>query len=211
MMNLVARCSERTTAALTSTTSERPEKTRHESQTLLWVRKLRSTIERWDPLFAVTRGHERHRPVVCVHSSSYSEWNIDKTWSFQEWKSDQLMDIRTERPVVSSQHTDQFVIEDDETESEMSLGSRSFLDRVNNQDRCRSWETRIRTVKNEQTRRWINVKVVRRLTRFTNASNLREWSIRKRGQSTIHQLYDGPSFSPWVRYQERKISWASIW
>ena len=33
MMNLVARCSERTPAVLSSTASESPEKSRHESQT----------------------------------------------------------------------------------------------------------------------------------------------------------------------------------
>ena len=34
---------------------------------------------------------------------------------------------------------------------------------------------------------------------------------RKRSQSRIHQLYDGPSFSPWVRHQERTTSRTSIW
>ena len=83
------------------------------------------------------------RPVVCAHSSSYPEWYVDKTWSSQEWKSDELMDDRTERPVVCSQQADQFVIENDETnsyteaESEMSLKSRSFLHRVNDQVRKR--------------------------------------------------------------------------
>ena len=105
-----------------------------------------------------------HRPVVYAHSSSYSEWNVDDTWSSQEWKSDELMDDRTVRPVVCSQRASQtrfsrdcknvileeeenpdrpgrpvvcsqrahqFVIEDDETESGLSLGSRSFLHRVN--------------------------------------------------------------------------------
>ena len=28
--------------------------------------------------------HERTRPIENTHSSSYSEWNIDKTWSSQE-------------------------------------------------------------------------------------------------------------------------------
>ena len=32
-------------------------------------------------------------------SSDYSEWNIDDKWSSQEWKSDELMEVRTERPV----------------------------------------------------------------------------------------------------------------
>ena len=36
-------------------------------------------------------------------------------------------------------------------------------------------------------------------------------ALRKRGRSKIHQLYDGPSFSPWVRHQERNSSRTSIW
>ena len=53
------------------------------------------------------------------------------------------MEDTTVRPVVSSQHTDQFTIENDETnsyteaESELSLESRSFLNRVNDQVRKR--------------------------------------------------------------------------
>ena len=138
MMNLVSRCSERTPDELPSTASESPVKTRHESQT---------------PLSLQTGKHYRTgRPVVYAHSSSYSEWNVDETWSSLEWKSDELMDDRMERPVVSSQRASQtrfsrdckkvileeanhdrterpvvcsqrahqFVIEDDETESELS-------------------------------------------------------------------------------------------
>ena len=100
-------------------------KTRHESQT---------------PLSPQTEKYDRTgRPVVCAHSSSYSEGNIDKTWSSQEYKSGELMDDRTVRPAVCSQQADQFIIENDETtsyteaESELSLGSRSFLHRVNDQ------------------------------------------------------------------------------
>ena len=101
MMNLVSRCSERTRAVLSSTASESPGKTRQESQT---------------PLSPHTDKYDRTvRPVVCAHSSSYSEWNIDKTWSSQEWKSDELMDDRTGRPVVNAQHTDRFIIQNDET------------------------------------------------------------------------------------------------
>ena len=129
MMNLVSRCSERTPTVLSSTASESPGKTRHESQT---------------PLSPQTEKYDRTgRPVVYAHSSSYSEWNIDKTWSSQEWKSDELMEDRTGRPVVNAQHTDRFIIENDEmnsyaeAESELSLGSRSFLHRVNDQVRKR--------------------------------------------------------------------------
>ena len=131
-MNLVSRCSGRTPVVLSSTASESPGKTRHESQT---------------PLSPQTEKYERtgrpvicsegaHRPVENAYSSSYSEWNVGETWSSQEWKSDELMDDRTVRPVVNAQHTDRFIIENDETnsyaeaESELSLGSRSFLHRV---------------------------------------------------------------------------------
>ena len=92
---------------------------------LLLARELSSITER--------------RLVKDAYSSSYSEWNVDKTWSSQEWTSDELMEDRTGRPVVSSQQADRFIIENDGTnfytqaESELSLGSRSFLYRVNDQ------------------------------------------------------------------------------
>ena len=77
-------------------------------------------------------------------SSSYSEWNIDEKWSSQEWKSDEMLEARTGRPVGGqpfTQHTDKFVIDDvgmdsdTITESNLSLMPRSFLHRVN--DRLR--------------------------------------------------------------------------
>ena len=80
-------------------------------------------------------------------SSNYSEWNIDGKWSSQEWKSDEMLEARRERPVggqpagLLTQHTDRFVIDNDDmdsntvTESDLSLKSRSFLHRAN--DRVR--------------------------------------------------------------------------
>ena len=68
-------------------------------------------------------------------SSNYSEWNIDDKRSSQVWKSDEMLGTSTGRPVF-----DTFVIDDDmdsdiATESNRSLRSRSFLNRVN--DRLR--------------------------------------------------------------------------
>ena len=66
-----------------------------------------------------------------------------ETWCSLEWKSDELMDDRTGRLVVTAQHTDRFIVENDkmssytEAESEMSIESRSFLNRVNDQVRKR--------------------------------------------------------------------------
>ena len=80
-------------------------------------------------------------------SSSYSELNADKNWSSQEWKSDELMEVRTGRPVYEQPHglftghTDKFIVDDDDmdsdtvAESDMSLLSTSFFHGVN--DRVR--------------------------------------------------------------------------
>ena len=135
MMSLIARAP----SALSSSASESPGKTRYESQSPPSMQ-----AEKYDrtgkPVVCRVKSHERHhhRPVESTHSASCSEWNIDKAWSSQEWKSDELMDDKTGRPVVFPQGgAQQFVFEDDETESELSLGSRSFLHRVNDQVRKR--------------------------------------------------------------------------
>ena len=118
---------------LASTVSESPGNTRHERQFLLSSR---------------TEQHQRTgRPVENAYSSSYSEWNVDETWSSQEWKSDELMEVRTGVPVLFAQHTDRFIVENDnmdsdtEAESEMSLKSRSFLHRLNDQVRKRQYQS----------------------------------------------------------------------
>ena len=90
MMNLVSRCSERTLDVLPSTASENPVQF---------------------PLSSRTEQHHiTERPVVDAYSPSYSDWNVDKTWSSQEWKSDELMEVRTGRPVLFAQHTDRFIV-----------------------------------------------------------------------------------------------------
>ena len=137
MMNLVSRCSERNPTVLASTASESPGKTRHESQL---------------PLSSWNEQHQRTgRPVLDACSSNYSEWNIGDKWSSQEWKSDELMEVRTGRPVYEqppglfTEHTDKFIVDDNDVDSDIhaesvvSLLSRSFLHRVN--DRCERFKT----------------------------------------------------------------------
>ena len=70
-------------------------------------------------------------------SSNYLEWNIDDKWSSLEWKHGEMLGASTGRPI-----DDNFVIDDDMdsdtvTESNLSLRSRSFLNRVNDQARKR--------------------------------------------------------------------------
>ena len=75
-------------------------------------------------MFALNEEHTRFNHVSLVNTSTSLE---------EEENHD-----RTEKPVVCPQRgAQQFVIEDDETESELSLGSRSFLNRVNDQVRKR--------------------------------------------------------------------------
>ena len=54
-------------------------------------------------------------------SSDYSEWNIDDKWSSQEWKSGEMLEARTVRPV-----DDKFVIDDD-MDSDTTTESNLFL------------------------------------------------------------------------------------
>ena len=80
-MNSVSRCSERTPDVLASAASESLVKTRYESQI---------PLSSWN---------EHERLVMSASSSDYSEWNIDEKRSTQEWKSDDLVEARTVRPV----------------------------------------------------------------------------------------------------------------
>ena len=122
MMNLVSRCNARNPNVLASTASESPEDTRYESQNV--------------PLSSLNEQQtSTGRPVLGASSSNCCEWNIDDKWSSPEWKSNEMLGARTERPV-----NDKFVIDDDMdsdtvAESDLSLESRSFLSRVN--DRLR--------------------------------------------------------------------------
>ena len=109
---------------------------------------MKTRYESQIPLSSWTEQHLRtERLVKDALSSSYSEWNVDEKWSSQEWKFDQVMEVRTGRPVdeqppgLFAEHTDRFIVDDDDmdcntiAESDMSLKSRSLLQRVN--DRVR--------------------------------------------------------------------------
>ena len=92
-----------------------------------------------DPKTASDYYHEQS--IESSFSARYSKWDDNKAWSSQEWKSDELMEVRKGRLVIFPQHTDRFIVENDNmdsdtaTESDLSLKSRSFLHRVN--DRVR--------------------------------------------------------------------------
>ena len=80
------------------------------------------------------------RPVVCSQGASQTRFSREcKNVILEEEENHE----RTVRPVVCSQRARQFDIEDDETESELSFGSRSFLHRVNDQVRKRQKQSSI--------------------------------------------------------------------
>ena len=85
---------------LPSTASESPVKTKSESQIPLssWKEQQTST----------------ERPVMGASSSDCTEWNIDEKWPSQEWKSGEMLEARTVRPVGGKtvhQDTDKIVID----------------------------------------------------------------------------------------------------
>ena len=92
MMSLIATAP----SALSSSASESPAKRSYESQSPLsaQAKMYDRTVK---PVVCRDTSHEQrhhHRFVESTHSASYSEWDADKAWSSQEWKSDELMDDR---------------------------------------------------------------------------------------------------------------------
>ena len=107
---------------LASTASESPRETKSQSQNV--------------PLSSLNvQQTSTERPVLDRSSSNYSEWNIDNKWCSQVWKSGEMSNTRTERPVYDKIVIDDDMDSDTATESNLSPRSRSFLNRVN--DRLR--------------------------------------------------------------------------
>ena len=75
------------------------------------------------------------RPVMLASSSNSSEWNNDDKWSSQEWKSGEISKISTGKLASNKLVIDIDMDSDTAAESNLSLRSRSFLNRVN--DRLR--------------------------------------------------------------------------
>ena len=97
-------------------------------------------IERGNPLFFLGHGHE-----------SQSSFSHEKTKHviLEEEESH----VRTEQPVVHPQRgtrLHQFIIGDDETELNLSLGSKSFLDMVNDQVRQRQKRSSMNVPENDE-------------------------------------------------------------
>ena len=107
---------------LASTASENPGDTKSESQNV--------------PLSSVNvQQTGTERPVLGASSSNCSEWDNDDKWSSQVRKSGEMSGTSTGRSVSNKLVIDIDMDSDTAAESDLSLKSRSFLDRVN--DRLR--------------------------------------------------------------------------
>ena len=122
MTNLVSRCRVRDPTVLASTASENPENTKSESQKV--------------PLSSLNvQQTGTRRPVMLAGSSNSPEWNNDDKWSSQVRKSGEMFKTSTVKLVSNELVIDIDMDSDTATESDLSLKSRSFLNRVN--DRLR--------------------------------------------------------------------------
>ena len=181
------------------------------------IRKPRENQTR-KPVVCRDTSHEQghyHRFVESTHSTSYSEWDDDKTWSSQEWKADKSMDDRTGQHVVIPQRggmPQQFIIGDDETELDLSLGSRSFLDRVNDQVR-----------KNKNDLRWMSQKTTKNIIWYGECSCLQHckhlysweritWTIviPSRIQETSHWNKCSTYLQDWCLNKMRSLEWKQL-
>ena len=107
---------------------------------------------------------------------------------------------RTERPVVSSQHADRFIIENDgtnsyaEAESELSSGSRSFLHRVNDQVRKRQKQSLKDATKGSDKHSviwWMFISSTLQASVFMVKNCSDNWhSIRNTEDLTLKQMFD---------------------
>ena len=152
MMSLIARA----LSTLSSSASESPEKKSYESQSP-WSAKDEKNDRTETPVVgrdtSYEPGHHHKQLVESSYSARCSGWDDDKAWSSQEWKADELMDDRTGTPVVCPQRgarPQEFIIGDDETELNLSSGSRSFLDRVNHQVRKRQKRSSMNVTENNE-------------------------------------------------------------
>ena len=124
MTNLVSRCRVRDPSVLASIASEKGN-TKSESLNV--------------PLSSLNV-HQTGtgRPVMLASSSNSSEWNNDDKWSSQVRKYGEMLGTSTGRPVSNKLVIDIDMDSDTAAESDLSLKSRSFLNRVN--DRLRNMQ-----------------------------------------------------------------------
>ena len=160
MMSLVARVS----SSVSSSTSESQGKRSNGNQNP-WSAKAEREDRTVQPVAGSdpkTASDDYHEPSIeSSFSARYSKWDDNQAWSSQEWKADKSMDDGTGQSVVNEEkpldRTVQPVVYPQrearpsvETESELSMGSRSFLNRVNYQVRKRQKRSSMNVTENDE-------------------------------------------------------------
>ena len=132
MMSLIARAPSNSS----SSASESLGKRSYESQSP-WSAKAEEYDRTEQPVVgrdtSHASGHHHERSVESSNSARYSGRDDDRAWSSQEWKSDELMDDRTVKPVVCSRTRTH--------ESQSSIFSWEDPARWNNEIHCERGKT----------------------------------------------------------------------
>ena len=137
MMNLIAR----TPSFVSSSTSVSPVKKHYGSQDQLLEKTDRGDLIKGQIYFEASDHHFHEQFMESFSSTSHSELDDDRAWSSQEWKTETTTYDRSGRPdnIISQEvaRPQNSVMGNDETELELSVESRSFVNRVNDQVRKR--------------------------------------------------------------------------
>ena len=98
MMNLIAR----TPSYVSSSTSESPVKRSYGSQdpwsSIAKEEERSGRLRKSTDLFEASDHHYHEQFMESFSSASYSEWDYDRAWSSQEWKTEIETYERSERP-----------------------------------------------------------------------------------------------------------------
>ena len=139
VMSLIAR----TSSKVSSSTSESAGKRSCGNQNP-WSARTEREERSWQPVVdsdqKIASDYYHEQSIESSLSTRYSKWDDYQAWTSQEWKTDTSMCERSGQPVVIPQRgarPQQFIIGNDQTELELSVESRSFLNRVNDQVRKR--------------------------------------------------------------------------
>ena len=166
---------------------------------VLWVRKLRSTIERWDTLFAqkertdllYTPTHQATQNGMLIRLGLLKSGNLMNWWKLEQGDLFYSHSTRTDS-IVENDNMDS----DTEAESEMSLKSRSFLHRVNDQVRKRQYQSSKDATKDSNKHSviwWMFMSSTLQASVFMGKNYSDNWhSIKNSKDLTMKQMFDIP-------------------
>ena len=135
------------------------------------------------------------KPVVCPQRGAHAFQSCFSREHKHVILEEEEIHDRTGKPVVCPQRgAQQFVIGDDETESDLSLGSRSFLNRVNDQVRKRQKRSSMNVTEDSEKHSMIwrmFMSVTMESAVFMGKNYLNNWySMKNTKDLTKKQMFD---------------------